>query len=292
MIGIKKIFLISFLTLASCKEKESTSLDISSETSDIETEEVRISPYRCSYEDCLCSVRIPRYTPVYEEGTARSWTSVFFYEDESILSEDYAKNVIEFMNERMHADTVLSIGHTDGCGLYGHNLILSRQRASVVSKLIRTIGFRNRIITVGMSELTPHHSDLAKRTDVITSFNYRMEVPPPNLVADHYLLDASGSVQDYPLWVNIIAANKKPNSKLHISYTYTCEDGTSATNITPGGPTEIWWSYWQVLDKMSSGQTLVILSDFNSRYPLTPGESQAIIEKARRKGVKVYAVRI
>ena len=149
MIGIKNIFLLSLLTLTSCKEKEATSLDIPSETSDIEIEEVRISPYRCSYEDCLCSVRIPRYTPVYEEGTARSWTSVFFYEDESVLSEDYAKNVIEFMNSRMHANTVLSIGHTDGCGLYGYNLILSRQRASVVSKLIRTIGFRNRIITVG-----------------------------------------------------------------------------------------------------------------------------------------------
>jgi hypothetical protein len=276
----------------SCTERDFSSLDINQNVSEIEIEEVRISPARCSYEDCICRVNIPRYVPQFVDVNSKSWTSVFFAESQSTLSQEYAKNVIDFMRPRMSANTAVVLGYTDGCGSYSYNTVLSKNRASVVSRLIRTIGFRNRIVTVGMSELTSHHSDLARRADVITSHDFRIQVPPPNLVADHYLLDASGSIQDYELWVNIIAANKKPTSQLHLSYTYRCTDGTSANNVRPGGATEIWWSYWQVLDRMRPGQTLLILSDFNSRYPLTNSESQAIIEKARRKGVKVYAVRI
>ena len=143
-----------------------------------------------------------------------------------------------------------------------------------------------------MSELTSSHEPSARRVDIISSNNYVLSAPPPNLTADHYLLDASGSSRNYREWVNIISANKKPRSKLHLSYTRKCTDGTNAANITPSGPTEIWYSYWQVLDKMSAGQTLIILSDFNSRYPLNHSDAVSLQNKAEAKGVKVYAVAI
>jgi hypothetical protein len=143
-----------------------------------------------------------------------------------------------------------------------------------------------------MSELTSTHEPMARRSDIISSKNLTYKVPPPNLVADVYLLDASGSMNDYDDWLNIIAANKTPGSRLYISYTLPCKNGTLAKEVRPGGGTEIWWSYWQTLDKMRPGQTLVILSDFNSRYPLTPRDHARLTQKAKQRGVKVYAVQL
>jgi hypothetical protein len=99
-------------------------------------------------------------------------------------------------------------------------------------------------------------------------------------------------MNDYDDWLNIIAANKTPGSRLYISYTLPCKNGTLAKEVRPGGGTEIWWSYWQTLDKMRPGQTLVILSDFNSRYPLTPRDHARLTQKAKQRGVKVYAVQL
>ena len=46
----------------------------------------------------------------------------------------------------------------------------------------------------------------------------------------------------------------------------------------------------RVLDFMKSGQTLLIVSDFDSNFRLTWEESQAIERKVREKGVRVYTV--
>ena len=292
MTGFRLIILL--LGLMSCHQQEVTEvLEVPEVLPEVVPfEDTRIDPRRCSYEDCVCTVKIPPYKTQYVRGTNKSWESVFFQEAQFEINEDHARDVNDFMSSRMDVDSVLVVGYTDGCGSYDYNSTLSKNRAIVVSNFIKGLGYRGSVTTVGMSEMTSNHSDLAKRADIITSQNFRMEVPPPNLVADHYLLDASGSVQDYPFWVNIIAANKKPSSKLHLSYTRSCSNGTLASMITPSGPTEIWWSYWQVLDKMRPGQTLLILSDFDSRYPLTHSERRAFENKVNQKGVKVYAIRL
>ena len=292
MIRIRSFFLL--LALISCNQQEVVEVVKVPEKLPtlVSFKDARIDPRRCSYEDCVCLVKIPQYIPQYINDTNKSWESVFFQESEFEMSEQHVSGVKYFMSSRMSVDSVLVVGYTDGCGSYDYNATLSKNRSTTVSNLIRGFGYRGSIVSVGMSELTSNHSDTAKRVDIVTSEDFRMEAYPPNLVADHYLLDASGSVQDYSFWVNIIAANKKPTSKLHLSYTRTCSDGTLASNIVPGGLTEIWWSYWQVLDKMKRGQTLLILSDFDSRYPITFSERRAFENKVKQKGVKVYAIRL
>ena len=61
--------------------------------------------------------------------------------------------------------------------------------------------------------------------------------------------------------------------------------------MAPGGGTEIWYSYWKVLEYMSPGETLLIISDFDSDIPLTAGESAAINKKAKDKNIIVRALR-
>jgi hypothetical protein len=196
------------------------------------------------------------------------------------------------MSKNQDAEKIFILGYTDGCGNYFYNQALSKKRSRSALRLVRKTGYRRKIIYAGMSELTSTHEPMARRSDIISSKNLTYKVPPPNLVADVYLLDASGSMNDYDDWLNIIAANKTPGSRLYISYTLPCKNGTLAKEVRPGGGTEIWWSYWQTLDKMRPGQTLVILSDFNSRYPLTPRDHARLTQKAKQRGVKVYAVQL
>lgn len=255
-------------------------------------EEVDIHPSRCSYEDCLCEVRIPSYTPQFSQKKIQTWTSVFFVENKSEIDEYHQKHLSEFVYKNINSETLFVIGYTDGCGKSDYNKFLSKKRADETTLQIRKLGYKNRVITYGMSEFTNNHSDFAKRSDIISIKNLKIEVPPPNLTADFYLLDASQSIKDYYFWVNVIAANKNSNSKMYISHTKSCIDGTYANRITPTGGTEIWWSYWQLLDKMKSGQSLLIMSDFNSRYPLSIQESNLLIQKAQKRGIKVYGIKI
>jgi uncharacterized protein (DUF2249 family) len=62
--------------------------------------------------------------------------------------------------------------------------------------------------------------------------------------------------------------------------------------VSPSGGTEIWYAYWYILDKMKPGQTLVIISDFDSTHPLQPWEKASIEKKARAKNIKVKAISI
>ena len=286
------IFLVSLLTLFGCGEKsDPESLDFDP-TSHAELEDLSVSPSRCSYEDCVCKVKIPKYNPVFKNIEFKTSTSVYFEEEEFLTGEDDNAIVHNFMSKNQDAEKIFILGYTDGCGSYFYNQALSKKRSRSALRLVRKTGYRRKIIYAGMSELTSTHEPMARRSDIISSKNLTYRVPPPNLVADVYLLDASGSMDDYDDWLSIIAANRMPGSRLYISYTLPCANGTPAKEIRPGGATEIWWSYWQTLDKMSPGQTLVILSDFNSRYPLTPREHSRLTQKAKKRGVKVYAVQL
>jgi outer membrane protein OmpA-like peptidoglycan-associated protein len=292
MIKLNLRHLVIAIALTGCREKiDPGSLDFEGPPA-VELEDLSINPARCSYQDCVCKVEIPEYTPVYKAAISKLSDSVYFEEEEFLTGEDDYAKVHNFMSKNQDSEEIFILGYTDGCGSYFYNQSLSKKRARSALSLVRRTGYRKKVIYAGMSELTSTHEPNARRADIISSKNLTYKVPPPNLVADVYLLDASGSMGDYSAWLNIIAANKKTSSRLYISYTMPCADGTRAENVSPSGPTEIWWSYWQTLDKMKPGQSLIILSDFDSRIPLTSREHIRLTQKARSRGVKVYAVQL
>ena len=65
---------------------------------------------------------------------------------------------------------------------------------------------------------------------------------------------------------------------------------SQAISIIPGGGTEIWYSYWKILNDMSPGQTLAIISDFQSRVPLSSREAATIQSIAESKSIRVIAI--
>ena len=61
-------------------------------------EEAVIHPSRCSYEDCICTVSIPQYTPVYRQISEKDYESAYFQEAQFELTDSEKQNIKDFSN--------------------------------------------------------------------------------------------------------------------------------------------------------------------------------------------------
>ncbi len=144
-----------------------------------------------------------------------------------------------------------------------------------------------------MGEATGKHTIRARRVDVAVYKKNTNTITPPKIIADFYLIDGSGSMAgDWNFWTYAIRYWKPRHARVFVSNDSYIPRGQNISWVRPNGGTEIWFSYWSILDLMTRGQTLIIISDFDSNVSLTPGERAAIEQKARQKGVIVRAVRI
>ena len=116
----------------------------------------------------------------------------------------------------------------------------------------------------------------------------------PAIISDVYLVDGSSSMagSKFEKYRRAITYHRPPNSRVYLSTTACVRTGKSYNTIMPSGGTEIWYAYWYILDKMYSGQTLTIISDFDSTYPLTSREEAIIRNKARSRGIIVKLISI
>ena len=132
----------------------------------------------------------------------------------------------------------------------------------------------------------------SRRVDIVVHTKKRITTLIDKVPADFYLVDASGSMWDgYRDWTDVVNASVKPGSKVYLSIMTGCHSGQSISSVTPQGGTEIWWSYWVILDKMRPGQTLAIISDLDSNVPLSRREHTMLSDKAQAKGVNVKFIR-
>ena len=69
-----------------------------------------------------------------------------------------------------------------------------------------------------------------------------------------------------------------------------CYNGQILDSISPQGGTEIWYSYYTVINRMRDGETLLIISDFDSNYRIQQWERNIIAEIVRRKNLTIYTV--
>ena len=247
---------------------------------------------RCVTSNCTCRVSMPPSTQIVRfQNRSQGQVSVYFDENSSSVDSESRRSVSEMINQSEEENTFFVVGYADGCGSYSYNRSLSESRAARVASHIRSIRPDASLVQIGMSELTNTHSDSARRVDVFTERSRLSLDVNPNLTADFYLIDYSGSMSNKAqLARSVIAAGMKSSSKIYISYSEHCYNGQRLDMIPPRGATEIWYSYWWILDRMSPGQTLIIFSDFDSRIPLTPAESRIISAKVESKGVTVYGI--
>jgi hypothetical protein len=249
---------------------------------------------RCIIPECLCEVRPGQSvsSSIHREVKSRS-ISLYFRENEFLLSQtqnNFLKNFLsKFDNKKIQISV---IGYTDGCGSAQHNKELSQKRADEIAKNIRAVFSSAFIDKVSGGEKSSVHTASARRVDVIVHSDRKLTTAIEKIPSDYYLIDASGSMwTNHKKWSDIIAVSVKPESKVFLSITNRCRNGMYMRSVRPYGGTEIWWSYWNLIDKMKPGQSLLIVSDFESQVPLSKREAAWFREKIRNANIIVRAIR-
>ena len=244
---------------------------------------------RCTTRDCMCRVT-GASTLYYPKDLGSNRISLFFEEDSDDLSESQARVLNQFIQKFDGTNHNVSIlGYADGCGGAQYNLDLSGRRAGEIKSLIRSYTPYAKVLFFG--ENSSGHNPESRRVDVIVHSEGSLAQRIERIPADFYLLDASGSMST-EIWKKIISASKKPNSEVWVSQMTGCYSGQNINQVRPQGGTEIWWAYWTIIDRMSPGQTLLIISDFDSNYPLTRREHYLIEQKVRAAGIRVYTINL
>ena len=145
-----------------------------------------------------------------------------------------------------------------------------------------------------VGEATGKHTIRARRVDVAVLKKTQQTITPPKIIYDYYLIDGSGSMSGpkWNKWTNAIAYWRPKHSKVYVANTGYIPHRTNLQNIRPEGGTEVWFAIWGVLDLMKPGQTLIVISDFNSNVPLSGRERERINQKASQKKVRIRYIKL
>lgn len=246
---------------------------------------------RCCNTGCVAMVSPGKKERSVEVINKYKTLEIFFNENSHILSSEMRDAIEQYTQQKKNVDLTF-VGYTDECGTYQQNKMLALRRAEAVKAVYININPDADITIKATGEIAAGHNASSRKVHVTEATNIRFLEPMPKIVADTYLLDTSGSIStsDLELIRRSINYYRPQNSKIYISTTKCVRHMTPFSSISSLGGTEIWYSYWYILDYMKQGQTLAIISDFDSEVPLTSRERIRINEKATKKGVKVIAI--
>ena len=248
---------------------------------------------RCVLKDCLCKVGPPTAGPSEDRVRKTSRRQGVYFDEGSYELRPRDMSILSrWLKPINKASSITLVGYTDDCGSHQYNEQLVRDRIDTVRQEMRRRGYTGVKSVVSKAEASYGHDPSSMRVDIIVHESRRITTMIDKVQADVYLIDASGSMwESWRNWADVVAASFKPRSRIYLSKTSSCSNGAPLDNVSPGGGTEIWYSYWKVIDRMKTGETLAIISDFDSRIPLTRREAQMIEAKVRSKGIKVIVIK-
>ena len=247
---------------------------------------------RCSTRDCMCRVRPgPRPTnlPTLEETNRRF--SAYFPTAEHDLSQYQLSQLRSFLSSMgaLSASSATVMAYTDGCGSTSYNIGLARRRLSTAIEVVE-FNIRSTLVHPEAPPECPLQS--ARRIDIIVHTERALTTAIDRVPADVYLLDGSGSMwPSWRRWTDVVNASYKPGARIYVSKVSGCRQNQSLNSIEPGGGTEIWYSYYSIIDTMERGETLAIVSDFDSDIPLRDWERRLLADKVREQGINVITLR-
>ena len=245
---------------------------------------------RCMASDCTCRVSLDRVEPADRIGNSHTRYDVFFREDENVVDSVDTEKIREMLRQNPNSRRFTIVGYTDGCGGSGYNYSLAKDRALAVSYEISRLRPGSRFTIRAVSEISPGHDSNARRVDIFAGTLLDPGILYTNLRADYYLVDGSGSMSTYTSWMRAISQNKNRASKVFVSRASYCHNGQDALAIRPSGGTEIWYSLWYIINMMEPGKKLIVVSDFQSRVPLSSSERATISGIIRAKNLQVIGI--
>ena len=249
---------------------------------------------RCCNKGCIAKVTRGKKALVATKITNRGTVSVFFNENDSTLSSEGTLKIQQFLARIDNSADLTIVGYTDGCGTMSFNNRLSMKRSKIVQGYLRSLGAKNNVKMISAGEVSNNHDPDSRRVDLGMSKSFKLYEPPPKITADVYLVDSSGSMKNgsWEVYRRAISYHAPRHADIYLATNACIFHGRNFDDVNPAGGTEIWFAYWSVLDKMKPGQTLAIISDFDSTYPLTPREDAMIRRKVKQKGVRVKAIKV
>ena len=249
---------------------------------------------RCTVRDCLCSVRPgPAPEPVTTTRNVSRSGSVYFGHDSAELSEDQRAGLTLWLNRiTPNSRSITVFSYTDGLGTAQYNQALADRRNREVRSIIRAVDESFTVRTSVVGEASEGYDPASRRVDVIIHTTESLTTKIDKVRADVYLIDASGSMWGaYRNWTDVVNASFRPGSRVFLSIMSGCRNGQRIDQITPQNGTEIWYSYWKVLENMQPGETLAIVSDFQSNYPLSTRERARLDARVRERNIRVVVIR-
>lgn len=249
---------------------------------------------RCVVRDCLCSVRPgPPPAPVTSERNISRTGSVYFAHDSDDLSSGQQSAISSWLNRAAIGSRYITVfSYTDGLGSTQYNRDLADRRNRAVQSILRSTNSSFTIRTSVVGEASEGYDPLSRRVDVVVHTSKSLTTKIDKVRADVYLIDASGSMWGaYRDWTDVVNASFRPGSRVFLSIMSGCRNGQRIDEVNPQNGTEIWYSYWKVLESMSPGETLAIVSDFQSNYPLSTRERRILESRVREKNIRVVVIR-
>jgi hypothetical protein len=253
-------------------------------------EQIGYAQERCCNQGCLARV-VPGTAKLVAKIKKQSNVGELYFEEDSFyLQQSEIEKIKSFIKK--NKSNITLIGYTDGCGKLSYNKSLSMKRANAVKRKIESIDKTINVSIYAAGEISHAHDPKNRKVYMAMSTNVTLYEPPPKVTGDVYLLDSSGSITEtkFELWRRAINYHRPTGSKVYIVTTSCVSQMIQFDSISPSGATEIWFAYWFILDKMNNGQTLVIISDFDSSHSLQAWEKTAIEKKANAKGISVKLI--
>ncbi len=242
----------------------------------------------CHTRECLVELSVSNKYNLEKKSDLYS----FYFSEGNYFLSDFQKEYLENFKTLNGEISFFITGYTDGCGSSDDNIELAKLRANEIAYQIKKYFPNSKINIAVASEVSNLHNPDARKVDLYFSQIEISNIEQNKYESDFYLIDGSGSMKGkYQKWMNIISYAKKKNSRIFLSTTQFYQNGISWFGIKPYGDTEIWHSYWKILDKMRFGQRLIIISDFQPTYPLSREEFEALDNKVRRLGINVTAIK-
>ena len=264
---------------------------------------------RCRVTHCLCKVRgdvgrnkIPNISEFKNIETASNSRkdlkntsvnkklTVFFEYDKYNLHSNDRIDISRFVRTNKFAGGFYLDGHASSAGNAAYNQALSQKRVgSVMGEINKHVNRPIRMRAESFGERYSSTNDSGKdRKVTITPLNNFIELLDLKKT-NYYLIDQSGSMQ--PFWDDI--QNYKFWSRsvqIYLSTVNYCEQGEHLRQVNSHGGTHIWYSFWNLIDHMTPGSSVTIVSDFMTPVLLTSSEWASLRRKLASKNIKLSDV--
>lgn len=222
--------------------------------------------------------------------------TIYFTTDSWTLYQNDLLDIREYAIILPAKTNLILEGYADLRGPEGHNLMLGKERAAAVEKILRQYNLSLKTSSVSYGESKP----TTKATDFSSlQVNRRVKIVPNQsviargldlLVSDYYLIDQSESMKELSetgnsKWEEVQKYSFPSGTKTHTFTTIRRNCGGNLSQEYPQGSTPLFSSLYELLEKMEPNKSVTVLTDgCNNEGTAT---STDVLRRAKEKNIAI-----